>query len=110
EWSASPGNAFLLDRLAAELCMAALRRRLSGQAPGPGQGQEETRRACAPLPPATPGLLAALREAGLAAGGADGQAPALAPALTRRYAVLTYGRARGCEACALRAGCPKLCE
>lgn len=95
EWKTSPGDSFLLDSLAAELCMSELRRRLPGE-----------NIACAPLPTATPGLLAALREAGLA----DGAHPddAAAPILTRRYAVLTYERARGCAACALRAGCPKL--
>lgn len=97
EWKSSPGNAYLLDRLAAELCMAELRRRL------PGEHID-----CAPLPPARPELLAALRQAGLAAPAPPGGGAV--PTLTRRYAVLTYERPRGCAACALRPGCPKVCK
>lgn len=105
EWATSPSRAFLLDRLAAGLCMRELRRCLPALAKRPEAKEADP---CAPLPPLTAALLAALRQAGLAA---DGEAPlkaGAAPLLARRYAVLTYDPARGCGACVLRPGCPRL--
>ena len=95
-WAESPSHAFRLDRLAAALCAAALRAYIPGVA----------LYGCAPLPPFSTSLAAALSEAGLPCA----QGESLVP--LRRYAVVTYygveKEPHTCEHCALKAGCPHL--
>jgi hypothetical protein len=105
-WRRLPEQALWLHHVAECLCRTALRQLVPSMPGG----------RCAPLPFPSPGLAAALREAGLIAGNARaGRAEcagcagrAGAPVLRRRYAVLTHDPfSGGCAACALAGNCPK---
>ena len=97
-WAVRPSEGFMLHTLALELCMAAVRHLLP-QAAG-------LRAGCAPLPGFSSAQGSLLSGSGAPIAWEEGREAA--PALLRRYAVLTWLPFRGgCEVCALRAGCGK---
>lgn len=99
-WAARPSEGFTLHTLALELCMTAVRHLLP-QAAG-------LRAGCAPIPGFYPAQRGALTRYGAPVSWDEGSEGAVAPALIRRYAVLTWLPFRGgCEVCALRGGCGK---
>lgn len=91
-WAESPSKGFRLNALAQTLCMCAVHERVP----------EVEEAGCAPVPPPSPELAAALTAAGLPARAANGLE------LARRYAVVTRAPfGGGCEVCALIASCPR---
>lgn len=84
-----PAQGFLLNNLAAYMCVSAVSQLIPQVAEG----------GCAPAPARTPELSRALREAGVLDGDGGGE---------RRYAIITSHPFKGgCEICATRQACPK---
>ncbi|CAK7059598.1 MAG: hypothetical protein DELT_01370 [Desulfovibrio sp.] len=95
-WEESPSRGFLLNALAQTLCMCAVHELVP----------EVTDVGCAPVPPASESLAAAITEAGLPA--RLGSAPGTGLEFARKYAVVTRSPfGGGCEVCALVSSCPR---
>ena len=89
-WEQSPGDAYLYNSLAQVLCMSIVH----------GILPEVQDAGCAPAPPVTDKLRAALT--------AEGLPYTSSGTLARRYAVLTHHPFKGgCEICTLQHACPK---
>lgn len=91
-WGESPSKGFRLNALAQTMCMCAVHERVP----------EVEEAGCAPVPPPSTELAAALTAKGLPARAANGME------LARRYAVVTLAPfSGGCEVCSLLSSCPR---